>query len=369
MDPTPPQAIATPTPASQPLATAPPPGSVALATPLPQVDTLSASTATTPPDTATLYAQALDQINGVRLQQGLSPVTLGFNAAAQAHADELHGAQYLSHWNREGLAPYMRYTLAGGQGYSAENVAYIGRLTDQQCVPHEVADWQDQIFAGLMTSPGHRDNILNPHHTIVNLGIVHACHLLVMVQLFEGDYVEFTFVPRIVNGLLSLQGNTRHGTSLQDYLVIYWDPIPYTLSREQLLHSSCYGAGIPVAMVLAPLENPNAYYVDDQTRMDRERCMSPYDVSIVDRFPETPEALNALYQQIKSQPRIQESFVVPYYIADVLDTGAAAFHVQANITSLLERQGPGVYSVSLHGYRDHAPEESILLSAYSIWVR
>ncbi len=374
VDPTPPRIAATPVPTLPP----PTPPSPATATPLPvatptvsspQSQVLQAPTVTALPDTALLYARALDQINGVRTQQGLSPVTMGLNSAAQDQAEELHRAQYLSHWDQEGLTPYMRYTRAGGQGYSAENVSFIGRLTDQKCTPHNLDDWQNQIFSGLMASPGHRDNILNPHHTTVNLGIVHSCYLLVMVQLFEGNYVEYTLVPQIRNGVLSLQGKTLHGTSLQNSLTLYWDPLPYALARDQLIYSSCYGVGVPVAIILTPLEDPNAFYVEEQTLIEQERCLSPYDVSVIRPFPDNPQALDDLFRQIKNRPRMQEAFVVPYYVADMLEADSSAFRIQADVASLLQRQGPGVYGIALSGYHDSNPNEPFLLSYYSIWYQ
>ncbi len=351
--------ISTPTPV--------PPITVVAPTPPPA--TLQPDFATATPDVSMLYAQVLHQINTTRLQHNLMPVVMGSNSAAQTHAQELHDAQYLSHWNQAGLTPYMRYAQAGGLGYSAENVAFIGRLTDQQCVRHSTDDWLTRIFTGLMASPGHRDNILTPHHTRVHLGIVHTCHLMVVVQLFEGDYVAFTLEPQIVNGILSLRGYTQHNTSLQTALGLHWDRLPQPLSRAQLVQSSCYGIGIPVALVLAPPTNPNSHYVDEQTLMEYERCRTPYETSEAFGFPETSQELERLFQQTRNQSRIWESRVVPYYVADILNTDTAEFHVQVDITSLIQTWGPGVYSVLLHGYRNDTPDESILLSTYPIWVR
>ena len=59
----------------------------------------------------------LDLINNVRGDQGLEPVAMGTNTAAQDHAEEMLGFSFLSHWGLGGLKPYMRYTQAGGQDY------------------------------------------------------------------------------------------------------------------------------------------------------------------------------------------------------------------------------------------------------------
>ncbi len=84
---------------------------------------------------AALRQQALIHVNNARALSGLSPVRLGDNAAAQTHADEMAENQFLSHWNLAGLTPDMRYTLAGGEAYSAENVAFIGNIIGPECIP------------------------------------------------------------------------------------------------------------------------------------------------------------------------------------------------------------------------------------------
>ena len=56
----------------------------------------------------------LDLINEERVKRGLNPAFMGSNAAAQAHADNLLETCTLSHWDSDGLKPYMKYSQAGG---------------------------------------------------------------------------------------------------------------------------------------------------------------------------------------------------------------------------------------------------------------
>jgi hypothetical protein len=66
---------------------------------------------------AELVAFALDLINQDRIANGLEPVDLGSNTAAQFHAEDMMEHGYISHWGLNGLKPYMRYTVAGGANY------------------------------------------------------------------------------------------------------------------------------------------------------------------------------------------------------------------------------------------------------------
>ena len=89
-------------------------------------------------------------------------MTLGNNTAAQKHAEEELANGYISHWGMDGMKPYMRYTLAGGFNYEAENLSGPAILV--KGVNYETSSpWQllDEAETGLMESPGHRANILD----------------------------------------------------------------------------------------------------------------------------------------------------------------------------------------------------------------
>ena len=50
----------------------------------------------------------LTLINRDREANGLAPVILGTNTAAQSHAEEELANGYISHWGMDGMKPYMR---------------------------------------------------------------------------------------------------------------------------------------------------------------------------------------------------------------------------------------------------------------------
>ncbi|HUU65612.1 MAG TPA: CAP domain-containing protein [Dehalococcoidales bacterium] len=212
-----------------------------------------------------LVAYALELINIDREANGLEPVTLGSNNAAQKHAEERLANKYLSHWGMDGLKPYMRYTLAGGENYEAENgfstetIWYGGRDPSYRRDPKEMLE---QAQEGLMTSPGHRKNILDKWHKKVNLGIAYDNERLDLVQQFEGDYIDFSELPSISDSVLSMTGKVTIGTI--ENVVLYYDPLPQPLTPEQLdvpPYDYAYGLGEDIGTILPPLP-PNYFYTD-----------------------------------------------------------------------------------------------------------
>jgi hypothetical protein len=202
----------------------------------------------------------LDLINKDRTDSGLAAVTLGNNTAAQDHAADMLANFYLSHWGTDGLKPYMRYTLAGGINYEAENSAYHGWYDTSQdpdryvtIDPKEVLKQlqYNMMFDDADSNWGHRDTILSKLSKKVNIGIAYDKHRLALVQQFEGDYVNFTNLPAIVNGKLSLAGNLNLGKLYS--LHIFYDPLQQLLTQQQLLEKPrSYDSGEEMGYVLPP---------------------------------------------------------------------------------------------------------------------
>ena len=98
-----------PTPTPMPTATPTPrPTSTPTPTPTPALTLLD------------LRRLVLNLINEEREKSNLQPVALGSNQSAQDHAQSMMENNISGHWGLDGMLPYMRYTLAGGQGYVAE---------------------------------------------------------------------------------------------------------------------------------------------------------------------------------------------------------------------------------------------------------
>ena len=148
------------------------------------------SNTTVPPGGSTTisnYAQnstvdeyALSLINNDRKQYGLPPVALSDEASGQQHSNNMLRYGYLSHWDVYGMKPYMRYTLLGGRGAVSENVAFIsiqscglfgchGNINVEQALKN--MEYSMMYNDSQCCNNGHRDNILDPNHDLVSIGI------------------------------------------------------------------------------------------------------------------------------------------------------------------------------------------------------
>jgi len=84
-----------------------------------------------------LYNYALKIVNDDRKANGLNPVALSNINSAQDHADDQLSNDYFSHWNSNGVKPYVTYTKLGGMGSVAENNDYsYSTCPTNNCLPN-----------------------------------------------------------------------------------------------------------------------------------------------------------------------------------------------------------------------------------------
>jgi hypothetical protein len=144
----------------------------------------------------------LEAINTDRAANRLQPVAWDQLAAdvGAAHAEEMVIEGYFSHWDLAGQGPDLRYALAGGTETVNENLhLYWLRYDDGRGAP--IDDWEAVVLAGqqgLMDSPGHRANILDPAHTHVGIGMAYdaATGTLAIAQEFINRYVALDDPPQ-----------------------------------------------------------------------------------------------------------------------------------------------------------------------------
>lgn len=108
-----------------------------------------------------LEMKMLDLLNGERTKRGLRPLQWdpALLPVARAHSQDMFVRGYFSHYTPEGKDPFDRMKAAGIKYYTAgENLALGPTLS----ICHD----------GLMNSPGHRANILNPSYGRVAIGIL-----------------------------------------------------------------------------------------------------------------------------------------------------------------------------------------------------
>jgi uncharacterized protein YkwD len=122
-----------------------------------------------------LEAQMLALVNQARSEHGLRALSADPEAAevARAHSRDMLARGYFSHVSPQGHTPFERLQRAGVRYRAAgENLALAPAVT----VAHD----------GLMNSPGHRANLLNPRFGRVGIGIVDGGrHGLMVTQKFR----------------------------------------------------------------------------------------------------------------------------------------------------------------------------------------
>lgn len=107
--------------------------------------------------------QMLHLLNAERKRRGLPPLRMDerLRQLARSHARDMLARGYFAHDDPEGRDPFQRMRAAGISYQTAgENLAFAPSV--------EVA------HAGLMNSPGHRANILNPKFHRVGIGAMRA---------------------------------------------------------------------------------------------------------------------------------------------------------------------------------------------------
>ena len=374
----------TPTPTRVHTSTPPPismpaPSMLPVAAPTPMPTSASTPTsAPTPfvsPDLRHLEEKLymLELINEERTKAGLQPVVLGDNDAAQLHAESALDNCFSSHWGIDGQKPYMRYSLAGGYQSNAENVlgsSYCIKASDGYRTMNTIEEEIRGAMDSWMNSPGHRRNILRTWHWKVNIGLAWDKYNFLVVQHFEGDHVEYSSLPNIRNGILSIEGTMKNGVTFnkdQDLSVqIYYDPPPRALTRGQLSRTYCYTYGRPIASLRPPLRG-NSFYSEDVFVKLYESCRDPYEFPSEAPAPRSHDEARRFWQEAYAASQASEpiAVTVPWITASEWTASGDIFSVSVDIRHLLERYGDGVYSLFVWG---PLGREDILVSQYSVFT-
>ncbi len=230
----------------------------------------------------------LGLINDDRASNGLGPVDLSAVPSGQQHADSMDYYGYFSHWDPQGYKPYMRYTLLGGTGGVAENIAYASCSNSSwqrtlpctlQTIENSINDseWQMMNNDSICCSNGHRENILDPLHNMVSIGVAvnSTSQVAYLVEDFEDNYLTSSSL-QLSGSTVTFQGTTQQdltgwtGGGSGAEMTVYYDATPASIPVGELVpKASClqynevnepascqyqgaYDEGTMVAAVLAP---------------------------------------------------------------------------------------------------------------------
>ena len=119
------------------------------------------------PALARLEAGLHEAVNEVRRREGLIPLQrdASVDQVARAHSQDMATRRYFAHETPEGLTPPDRLARGGVGGITlaGENVGLTSRAEPNQ-----------EIVAGWLTSPVHRQNLLAPMFNRTGVGIARA---------------------------------------------------------------------------------------------------------------------------------------------------------------------------------------------------
>ncbi len=110
---------------------------------------------------ASAEQQMYQMLNSQRMAQGLAPLAFSddLRNLAREHSKDMFVRGYFSHYTPEGLSPFDRMERAGiNYQFAGENLA--------------LAPSTSLAMQGLMNSPAHRANILNPNFHQIGIGVI-----------------------------------------------------------------------------------------------------------------------------------------------------------------------------------------------------
>ena len=220
-----------------------------------------------------------------------------------------------------------------------------------------------------MESPGHRRNILNPHHRKVNIGLAWDSYNVVLVQHFEGDYIEYEALPTIADGILSLSGVLKNGAEFVDvddpYVQVYFDAPPFELTRGQASRTNCYDRGLQIGSLRRPLTG-GSYWTSDHFSSEASECPNPFDVSPYLPGARSVTEAHQLWREgyIARQAETPSTINVPWITASHWSVDRRELSVRADVSRLLARYGVGVYTITLWAT---IGGDSVPVSDYSIF--
>ena len=261
----------------------------------------------------------------------------------------------------------MRYSLAGGYQVNTEVVSGTDYCKSAALGYSPITSLSNQVQKAMgswMNSPGHRRTLLNPRHRKVNIGLAWDRYNFVAVQQFEGDFVEFTTLPQIQNSTLTMEGKVKNGADLEQgdhfRVVIAYDPPPRKLTRGQIAraYGNCLGRKV------AHLSYKSAGEVNTTWWSD---CPSPYDYSPDSPAPASALEAHQLWQEARdkwesSSERV--NIVSQKIKMSRFRLDGDRFAISANISTILDEHGPGVYEIVMWGMVDGELE---LVSEYAIF--
>ena len=207
------------------------------------------------------------QINAARAAAGLGPLAYDslLERIGDAHCRILIEEAGDGHFSRSGVPPYLRYLLAGGNGFHQENVgsySTTGKVADS-ALARLLSASVDNMLAELPPNDGHRRALLDPWVTHVGVGLaVRDGEVRVTHELATEVTQSWTPPPAVAAPGTPVALSGRLARPWQPEAVeVLWEKLPRPLPDAQLRAIRAYGypqrkATFQVNRAVAPESTP-----------------------------------------------------------------------------------------------------------------
>lgn len=182
---------------------------------------------------------ALTLLNRDRALHGLPALVLDARSsrAADSYCEAQIRNRTTGHFTTDGLTPYMRYTLAGGNDWLSENAA--GWSADYSFTTRAIHEMvlrsQQAMMAETPPDDGHRRAILDPNATHVGIGLAWQGGEFRLVHEVLRRWIDWTRpFPRTASltGTVTASGRTIGGAEIEA-IAVHHEPLPTSLSPAQ----------------------------------------------------------------------------------------------------------------------------------------
>ena len=217
-----------------------------------------------------IRANLLEMINEERAVAKVPPVAIDELATTVAtqHAVDMAGAEYASHWGRDGLKPYHRYSFAGGTGATQENVSAADNTWSMKLkdLKQDTAYLHLRLYQEKPPNDGHRQTILAPQHTHVGFGVAVDQLRLRLVELFVTKHVEVDPIHRVAKpgDQLSFLAKIVNQKHVLNHVEVFYEPLPTQPELGWLRQPRSYSLPFESKMLWPKLLPPLMYA--DRTR-------------------------------------------------------------------------------------------------------
>lgn len=216
---------------------------------------------------AEIRANLFEMVNEERAVAKVPPVELDELATqvATKHAVDMATGEFGSHWGRDGLKPYHRYSFAGGTHATQENVSAADNTWSMKGrdLKQDTAYLHVRLYQEKPPHDGHRQTILAPQHTHVGFGLAVEQLRLRLVELFVAKYVEVEPVRRTAKpgDQVFFSGRMLKRGHFLNHVEVFYEPVPKAPELAWLREPRPYS--LPKeARVLRPKAPPPFMYAD-----------------------------------------------------------------------------------------------------------